>query len=82
MKKEEIPNCVLEVQKKYGFNSSELIGFTDKEIVFSISLTDENGFSLPTGLPVLVLVSNDNTYRVIQGEEALNLSISYLKPCD
>ena len=78
MKKEEIPNCDLEVHKKYGFNSSELIGFTDKEIVFSISLTDENDFSLPTGLPVLVLVSNDNTYRVIEGEDALNIHINYV----
>lgn len=53
-------------------NHCEKIASTKEGDFYSLSLLDENGFSLPIGLPVIVKIYK-NEMTLIQGEDALNL---------
>lgn len=72
-KKEQIPAEVTRYQKEYGFNTSELIASNAMGDIYALSCVDGNGFVLPTGLPVFVIMK-DGRARVESGESALKLS--------
>lgn len=71
--KHKTPPAVLQYQKEYGCNHSEYIATLENEDVYSLSQIDDNGFPLPMGLPLFVLVKG-NDCRVVSGEKALKLS--------
>lgn len=70
--KHTIPSVVHRYQEKYGCNYCEYVANIENEDVYSISLVDNDGFALPTGLPIFILVKGDKG-RVVSGEQALNL---------
>lgn len=57
-------------------NHAEKIGVTADGDVYGLSLLDDEGMPMPTGLPVLVISKGEN-YTIVTGEEALNLSVSF-----
>lgn len=68
-----IPSRVVHFQKEYGCNHSEYVATVENGDVYSLSQIDNNGFPMPTGLPLFVLVKG-NDCRVVSGENALELS--------
>lgn len=70
-----LPPGVVATLNKLAFNHAELLGKHGKETVYGLSLLDESGLPMPTGLPVLVLVFGSK-YRVMTGERALKLQIT------
>lgn len=69
----KIPSEVIRYQNEYGFNRSEYVATVDNEKVFSLSRVDDNGFPVPMGLPLFVLVGGKGC-RIVSGDEALKLS--------
>ena len=65
---------IMEFAHKNGScaNHCEKIASTKDGGFYTLSLLDENGFSLPIGLPIIVKVYK-NEMTLIQGEDALNL---------
>jgi hypothetical protein len=57
-------------------NHAEKIGENTAGDVYSLSLLDDNGFALPTGLPRLVIAKGEN-YSLITGDDALALLGSF-----
>lgn len=72
-KKEQIPAEVTRYQNEYGFNTSELVTSNAQGDIYALSRVDSDGFVLPVGLPVFVIVK-DGKARVKSGEAALKLS--------
>lgn len=70
--KHPIPAEVIRIQKEYGCNHSEYVATIENEDVYSLSRLDENGFPLPIGLPIFVLVKGDDC-RVVDGNEGFEL---------
>lgn len=50
-----IPKQVTELASKNGYNAVELAGRTGAEIIYSVECVDENGMSLPMGLPCYII---------------------------
>lgn len=65
---------ILDFIKERGIavNHVEFIATIEGEDVYSGSLLDDDGFALPTGLPMIVLSKGDNL-RLVKGDEALKL---------
>ncbi|NBJ09210.1 hypothetical protein D1647_24070 [Alistipes sp. Z76] len=57
-------------------NHAEKIGANADGDVYALSLLDDTGFALPTGLPRLVIISGEN-YSLITGNDALALLGSF-----
>lgn len=72
-KKHTIPSGVLRYQEEYGCNRAEYITTIENEDIYSLSKVDDNGFPVPLGLPLFVLVKGDDC-RVVDGEDGLELS--------
>lgn len=57
-------------------NHAEKIGANADGDVYALSLLDDNGFALPTGLPRLIIAKGEN-YSLITGDDALVLLGSF-----
>lgn len=57
-------------------NHAEKIGTTADGEVYGLSLLDDDGLPMPTGLPRLVIAKEEN-YSLIFGDEALNILSSF-----
>ena len=69
---DKIPEIIKIEAKKHGCNSVQHIGCIDGHEVFGIGAVDENGDSLPTGLPkCLILKGSDVEY--MHGNEVFDL---------
>ena len=58
--------------KDLGFSDIAYIGLYKNKQVFSVGLIDNNGFPLPTGLPVLMLLFN-GSIEIVDGENSFSL---------
>ena len=69
---------ILDYAQKMGeaANHVEKVGTTAAGDVYSLSLLDDHGFALPTGLPRLVIAKGEN-YSLITGDDALTLLGSF-----
>lgn len=56
-------------------NHAELVAQTAAGDIYALSLEDDNGFPLPTGLPRFV-ISKGGNYKLVDGEAGLKLSRS------
>lgn len=66
-----IPKEVLDEAAKHRLGEIEYVGTTDKIRVYGeVPETDENGFAVPTGLPVLILWDG-KTAKIVSGEDSL-----------
>lgn len=63
-------------QQGEAANHAEKVATIATGDVYSISLLDTDGFPMPVGLPRLV-IANGKHYRLVTGEEALNLLASF-----
>lgn len=68
-----IPSEVIQYQNEYGCNHSEYVATVENEKIYSLMQLDDNGFPIPMGLPLFVLVK-ENSCRIVSGEQALKLS--------
>ena len=69
---------ILDYAQKMGeaANHAEKVGSTAAGDVYSLSLLDDHGFALPTGLPRLVVAKEGNC-NLITGDDALALLGSF-----
>lgn len=69
---------ILDYAQKMGeaANHAEKIGANADGDVYALSLLDDHGFALPTGLPRLVIAKGGN-YSLITGDDALALLGSF-----
>ncbi|MBD5349702.1 MAG: hypothetical protein HDR89_02300 [Bacteroides sp.] len=69
---------ILDYAQKMGeaVNHVEKVGTTAAGDVYSLSLLDDHGFALPTGLPRLVVAKGEN-YSLTTGDDALALLDSF-----
>ena len=64
---EKTPNIIKALLKNLGLNHSERIDIPDRE-VYVLSSVDDEGFSLPTGLPCLYEVTKEGAKRIEERE--------------
>ncbi|MDE6346376.1 MAG: hypothetical protein K2L55_06895 [Muribaculaceae bacterium] len=69
---------ILDYAQKMGeaANHAEKIGANTDGVVYALSLLDDHGFALPTGLPRLIIAKGEN-YNLITGDDALTLLDSF-----
>lgn len=65
-----IPPIVASYMGRFGCNNAQLIASNDDGDVYSLSQVDEKGKALPIGLPIFVIVK-DNDASVLEGIKAL-----------
>lgn len=65
---------ILDFVKRRGYlaNHVEKVATHNNEDVYALSLLDEYGNAIPTGLPVFVMVKYDK-FRIVDGDNALSL---------
>lgn len=69
----KIPKIVTETAEKHGLNGVSFVGeYKGARVFIEKGVTDEDGFPVPTGLPVLILLKDGKT-EVISGLKALEL---------
>lgn len=75
--KENIPKIVLDEATKHRLGEMEYVGTTDNIRVYGeVPEIDENGFAVPTGLPVLILWDG-KTAKIVSGEDSLRILSSF-----
>ena len=69
---------ILAYAQKMGedINHAEKIGANADGNVYALSLLDDKGFTLPTGLPRFIIAKGEN-YSLITGDDALALLGSF-----
>lgn len=68
-----IPKVVKNEAQRNGLRALKLIGKLDSRVIFAEApLLDDEGNPMPTGLPRLIIYS-DNKVEFVEGEEALNI---------
>lgn len=69
--KDNIPKEVLDKATKHRLGEIEYVGTTDNMRVYGeVPEIDENGFAVPTGLPVLILWDGKKA-KIVSGEDSL-----------
>ena len=68
-----IPTEVTRYQNEYGFNTSELDASNAQGDFYALSQVDSDGFVVPTGLPVFVIMKNGRA-QIVTDLQALKLS--------
>lgn len=68
----QIPKIIQDKADEQGFNAVEFIGEREGAQAFSVGCVDEDGESLPTGLPTVFLLKGDKV-TMKNGLEALDL---------
>ncbi|MBR1803821.1 MAG: hypothetical protein IJ775_02810 [Muribaculaceae bacterium] len=68
----KIPEIIMIEAKKHGCNHVRYIGTIDGREVFGIGAVDENGNSLPTGLPKC-LILKDSEVEYLHGNAVFDL---------
>ena len=68
-----IPKQVSELANRNGFNSIVLSKQSQDESIYAVGCVDENGFSLPIGLPSFIVVKCGSC-QLVTGLEGLSLA--------
>ncbi|MBP5365804.1 MAG: hypothetical protein J6Y82_07755 [Bacteroidales bacterium] len=69
-------NTVRKIAKEYGMNTISAPITRGGTKYYWLSLVDDDGFTLPTGLPIIV-TRNGSITKVITGKEALMVTRSF-----
>ena len=71
-KMKDIPRKVKLFSNKNGYNSIKFLGSIDNAFVYGLGVIDKDGTPIPTGLPNLILLQ-ENEIKIVSGEESLKL---------
>ena len=65
-----IPSIVTAYMAKFGCNNAKFLTSNDDGDIFSLSRIDKDGYAMPIGLPIFIIIKDDNV-SIIDGVKAL-----------